>query len=54
MGLFNAAVGTVVEILYDKEKNPNHGDLPTAVIVDIPGYVETIWDKTRTARSLGK
>ncbi len=44
-GLFNGAVGTVVEILYEKEKKPNHGDLPTAVIVDMPGYVGPIWDK---------
>ncbi len=53
-GLFNGAVGTVMEIIYEKGNNPNHGDLPTAVIVDFPGYIGPIWDKNNPTVSQPK
>ena len=37
-----------------KGKNPNHGDLLTAVIVDFPGYVRPIWDKNNPTVSKQK
>ncbi len=50
-GLFNGVFGTMIEIMYDKDKNSNHGDLLTCVIVDFTGYVGPVWDKNNpTAR----
>ena len=43
--LFNGAVGTIKEILFEENKNPNHGNLPTAVIVDFSGHVGPKQDK---------
>jgi len=43
-GLHNGAVGTVEEIIFDKGKNPNHGDLPSYVVVNFPLYIGPTWD----------
>ena len=37
-GLFNGSMGTVIDIVFDKEKSPNKGDLPLYVLVDFPLY----------------
>ena len=43
-GLFNGAMGTVDEIIFEKDGNPNRGDLPKYVVVDFPQYCGPIWD----------
>ena len=43
-GLHNGACGTVTEIVFDKNKNPNNGDLPSYVVVDFPLYCGPPWD----------
>ena len=43
-GLHNGAVGIVDEIIFDKDKSPNNGDLPLYVVVDFPHYVGPAWD----------
>jgi hypothetical protein len=32
-GLFNGAIGTVVDIIFRQGENPNEGHLPTVVVV---------------------
>ena len=44
-GLHNGACGTVVEIVFAKGTNPNHGDLPQYVVVEFPNYTGPAWDK---------
>ena len=44
-GLHNGACGTVKEIVFDKKKNPNNGDLPMYVVVDFPLYCGPAWDR---------
>ena len=44
-GLHNGACGIVEEIVFKPNNNPNHGDLPTHVIVNFPQYIGPIWDK---------
>ena len=39
MGIFNRAIGTVIEILYEKDMNSNHRDLQACIIVGFSGYV---------------
>ena len=43
-GLHNGACGVVDEIVFDKNKNPNHGDLPRYVVVQFPLYCGPTWD----------
>ena len=43
-GLHNGACGKVQEIVFAKEHNPNHGDLPRYVVVDFPLYTGPAWD----------
>ena len=43
-GLHNGAVGTVDEIVFAKDKNPNKSDLPSYVVVDFPLYNGPVWD----------
>lgn len=43
-GLHNGAVGTVDEIVFEKGKSPNNGDLPSYVVVDFPHYIGPTWD----------
>lgn len=50
-GLHNGAIGTVIEIRFNnsidknKKPNPNNGDLPIYVVIDLPTYTGPIWDK---------
>ena len=39
LGLYNGAIGTVIEIVYKPGDNPNTGQLPLYVAVDFPGYL---------------
>ena len=31
-------------IAFEKDKNPNDGDMPQYVVVDVPSYVGPAWD----------
>ena len=44
-GLHNGACGTVDEIVYEKNKSPNNGDLPLYVVVNFPLYCGPVWDQ---------
>jgi hypothetical protein len=44
-GLYNGAIGTVVDIVYHQGENPNNGHLPKVVVVDFKHYRGPIWDK---------
>jgi len=44
-GLHNGASGIVQEIIFEKGGNPNHGNLPAYVVVDLPLYTGPTWDK---------
>ena len=44
-GLYNGAIGTVLEFHFEHGANPNHGDFPTHIIVDFPKYTGPPWDK---------
>ena len=44
-GLHNGAVGIVDEIVFEKGKSPNNGDLPQYVVVTFPQYVGPTWDQ---------
>jgi hypothetical protein len=37
-GLYNGAIGTVVDIVYHQGENPNSGHLPKVVVVDFKHY----------------
>jgi hypothetical protein len=37
-GLYNGAIGTVVDIVYHQGENPNNGHLPKVVVVDFKHY----------------
>ena len=43
-GLFNGAIGTVVEIVYKANQNPNNGHYPHYVLVDFPCYSGVSFD----------
>ena len=43
-GLHNGANGIVDEIVFDKNKSPNNGDLPLYVVVNFPHYIGPVWD----------
>jgi hypothetical protein len=43
-GLFNVAIGTVVDIIFRQGEHPNEGHLPTMVVVDLKHYRGPIWD----------
>ena len=43
-GLHNGACGTVKEIIFEKDKNPNEGDLPQCVVVEFPLCCGPAWD----------
>jgi hypothetical protein len=38
LGLYNGAMGTVLDIVYNEGENPNEGDLPRYVLVRLPSY----------------
>jgi hypothetical protein len=44
-GLFNSAIGTVVDIILGQGENPNEGHLPTVVVVDLKHYRGPVWDE---------
>jgi hypothetical protein len=44
-GLFNGAIGTVVDTIFRQRENPNEGHLPIVVFVDLKHYRGPIWDK---------
>ena len=44
VGLFNGALGTVVDIRYEKNKSPLKGDFPEYIIVDMDNYDGPVWD----------
>lgn len=39
LGLFNGAMGTVVDIVYNEGESPNAGHLPRYVLVKFPSYI---------------
>jgi energy-coupling factor transporter ATP-binding protein EcfA2 len=43
-GLHNGACGTVKEIIFSTDHNPNRGHLPVYVVVSFPLYIGPIWD----------
>ena len=43
-GLHNGAMGKVQEIVFEPGQNPNHGDLPSYVVVHFPNYSGPAWD----------
>jgi hypothetical protein len=43
LGLYNGAVGTVVEIVFNKNENPLNGLLPQYILVDFPQYCGPSW-----------
>ena len=42
-GLYNGSLGTIIGIKFQKDKNPNNGDLPMYIVVDFPCYKGPIW-----------
>jgi hypothetical protein len=44
LGLYTGAIGTVVDIIFRKESNPNEGHLPAVVVVDLKHYRGPVWD----------
>ncbi len=45
VGLYNGAMGTVVDIRYSKDKHPLRGDLPEYIVVSMDTYSGPIWDE---------
>lgn len=43
-GLFNGSIGKVVDIIFGKNANPNHGQHPDFVVVEFPLYIGPIWN----------
>ena len=43
-GLYNNAIGTVVEIVFRPGQDPNNGDQPACVIVRFPSYCGPSWN----------
>jgi hypothetical protein len=44
-GLYNGAIGNVIDIIFVERENPKNGDLPLVVVVDFKHYRGPIWDK---------
>jgi hypothetical protein len=44
-GLFNGAIGTVVDIIFKQGENLNEGHLPTMVVMDLKHYRGPVWDE---------
>jgi hypothetical protein len=42
-GLYNGAIGTVKEIVYEVDQSPIDGHLPQFVIVEFPQYCGPVW-----------
>jgi hypothetical protein len=45
-GLFNGAIGKVIDLNYAEDNTPNSGDLPRHVVVEFKKYCGPVWDKT--------
>jgi hypothetical protein len=45
-GLYNGAIGTVVDIIFRKGEPPNEGHLPTLVVVDLTHYRDQCGKRT--------
>ena len=43
-GLHNGACGKVVEIVFEKDCNPNNGDMPECIVVEFPLHCGPAWD----------
>jgi ABC-type cobalamin/Fe3+-siderophores transport system ATPase subunit len=46
-GLFNGAMGKIIEIVYKEKASPLDGDFPEYIIVDIPTYRGPAWIKNK-------
>ena len=52
-GLFNEAIGKIIKIVFNKDKNPNHGDHPDFIVINFPQYIGPTWDpKNKTVSIL--
>ena len=51
-GLYNNAIGTIEEIVFEENENPNSGDQPKYIAVDFPQYCGPTWDKNNPKVSL--
>jgi hypothetical protein len=47
-GLYNGALGTVREIVYDDDCSPNQGDFPLYIVVEFDNYEGPQWKKDLT------
>ena len=45
MGIYNGAMGTVIDIRWKPDESPLHGHLPLYVIVDLDEYIGPTWDQ---------
>jgi hypothetical protein len=45
-GLFNGSIGTVREIVFSPDDNPNDGDQPLYVVVEFNSYCGPAWDES--------
>ena len=46
-GLYNGSIGTVKEIVFERDENPLDGTLPQYVLVDFPEYCGPPWLKDK-------
>lgn len=46
-GLYNGALGTIIDLHFRVGSNPNCGDLPEYVSVEFREYCGPVWDKSR-------
>ena len=44
-GLYHGSIGTIVDIVFEKNKSPNKHDLPLCVICDFPDHKGPIFDE---------
>ena len=44
-GLFNGAIGTVDEIVFKPNENPNMKHMPVYIAVEFKGYKGPVWDE---------
>ena len=42
-GLYNNAIGTILDIVFDDGHDPNNGDLPLYIVTEFKHYVGPIW-----------
>ena len=43
-GLFNGSIGKVIDIIFQQNANPNHGQHPDFIVVQFPLYIGPSWD----------